>query len=87
MKINQKKTQAMSFDLSKTKDFIPQLSINGIDNIDVIYQTKLLGLVISSDLSWGEHIDYITKKFHAREILWSGWKVEGGEIKKKKKNK
>ena len=51
MKINQKKTQAMPFNFSKTRDFIPQLSINGIDNIDVIYQTKLLGPVISSDLS------------------------------------
>ena len=68
MKINQKKTQVMPFNFSKTKDFIPQLSLNGTDNLDVIYQTKLLGLIITSNLSWGEHVDYITKK--AAKNFW-----------------
>ena len=68
MKINLKKTQTMPFNFSKTRDFIPQLSINGEDNMDVIYQTKLLGLIISSNLSWGDHIDYISKK--AAKNFW-----------------
>ena len=61
MKINKKK-QAMPFNFSMTKDFIPQLSIDGIDDIDVIYQTNLPVLVISINLSRGEHVDYISKK-------------------------
>ena len=68
MKINEKKTLAIPFNFSKTRDFIPQLSINGNENIDVIYHTKLLGIIITSDLSWSSHIDYITKK--AAKNFW-----------------
>ena len=68
MKINLKKTQVMPFNFSKTKDFIPQLSIKDDYQLDVIYKTKLLGLVITSDLSWSEHIQYIVSK--ASQNFW-----------------
>ena len=68
MKINYKKTQAMPFNFSKSKDFIPHLSIDGDENMNVIYQTKLLGLVINSNLSWTDHIEYISKK--AAKNFW-----------------
>ena len=58
----------MPFNFSMTKDFIPQLSIDGIDDIDVIFQTKLLSLVITSNLSWSDHVDYISKK--AAKNFW-----------------
>ena len=63
-----KKTQAMPFNFSKSRVFSPQLSIEGSDNIEVVHQTKLLGLKITSDLSWAEHVDYICKK--AARNLW-----------------
>ena len=57
MIINRKKTKCMPFINSRSKDFMPQLTMDGA-TLEVIYQLKLVSLVISSDLSWGEHVAY-----------------------------
>ena len=51
MKINVKKTNIIPFNFTKSLDFIPQLSFPGEDPIDVIYQTKLVGVIVDSTLS------------------------------------
>ena len=68
MKINLKKTKVIPFNLSKKFDFLPQLSFPGEEPLEVIYQTKLLGVTLSSDLSWSAHINEITKR--ATKKLW-----------------
>ena len=68
MRINLKKTKIMPFNFTKTKDFIPELSFPGGDPLDVIYQTKLVGVIIDSSLSWGPHVDYTVK--NASKKLW-----------------
>ena len=68
MKINFKKTKVIPFNFSKTKDFIPELSFPSSEPLEVVYQTKLVGLVISSNLSWGPHVDYTVE--NASKKLW-----------------
>ena len=68
MKINMKKTKIIPFNFTKTRDFIPELSFPGGDPLDVIYQTKLVGVIVDSSLSWGPHIEYILK--NACKKLW-----------------
>ena len=68
MKINVKKTNIIPFNFTKSLDFIPELSFPGGDPIDVIYQTKLVGVIVDSTLSWGPHVEYIVK--NASKKLW-----------------
>ena len=56
------------FNISKKFDFLPQLHFPGEEPLEVIYQTKLLGVTLSSDLSWSPHINDITKR--ATKELW-----------------
>ena len=68
MKINFKKSKIMPFNLSKSFDFLPQLHFPDCEPMDVIYETKLLGVIISSNLSWSPQVDYITSR--ATKNLW-----------------
>ena len=68
MKINNKKTKIMPFNFSKNFDFLPQLYFPGENPLEVIYQTRLLGVNISSNLSWTTHVNDITKR--ATKNLW-----------------
>ena len=68
MKINMKKTKVIPFNFTKSMDFIPELSFPGGDNLEVIYQTKLVGVIIDSSLSWGPHVEHTVKK--ANQKLW-----------------
>ena len=60
MKINRKKTKILVFNPSKKLDFLPQLNFPGESPLEVIYSTKLLGVTLSSNLSWQEHVDSTT---------------------------
>ena len=68
MKINFKKTKILSFNLSKKFDFLPQLHIPDRDPLEVIHETRLLGVSLSSNLSWAAHVDDIAKRATAK--LW-----------------
>ena len=52
MKINYGKTKLMVFNPGKIRDFHPKFELAG-KQIDLVEETKLLGVVITSDLSWG----------------------------------
>ena len=68
MKLNKSKTKCLPFISSTTKDFMPQLSLEDGNYLEVIYQLKLVGLVISSDLSWTAHVEYTIKRVNG--VLW-----------------
>ena len=68
MVLNDKKTKCIPFISSKTKDFMPQLKVNDDDFIEVIYNLKLVGLVVTSDLTWHKHIDYTVKRVNS--VIW-----------------
>ena len=57
----------MAFNFSTKYDFMPKLTIGG-EQLEVVESTKLLGVMISSDLKWNHHTDYVVKK--AKKRLW-----------------
>ena len=68
MKINIKKTKIIPFNPTKKYDFLPQVNFPGESPLEVIYTTKLLGVTLSSNLSWNDHVTNITKR--ATKKLW-----------------
>ena len=67
MKINYKKTKLMVFNPSKTRDFHPKFVLNGHE-LELVEETKLLGLTIRSDLSWTSNTHSMVKR--ASKKLW-----------------
>ena len=65
MKLNLEKTKLMLFNPCKNKDFLPDFKIENTQ-IELVEQCKLLGVVITSNLSWSENTSYITKKCYKR---------------------
>ena len=68
MKINFKKTKILPFNFSKKYDFLPQLSFPNCEPLEVIYETRLLGVTLTSNLSWSAHVNDICKR--ATKKLW-----------------
>ena len=68
MKLNKSKTKCFPFISSITKDFMPQLSLEKGSFLEVIYELKLVGLVLTSDLTWNAHVDYTIKRVNS--VLW-----------------
>ena len=61
-KINVKNRKILSFSISKKYAFLPQLNFPNCEPLEIIYDTQLLGVTISSNLSWQAHIDDISKR-------------------------
>ena len=61
MNINVTKTKEMVIHFSKNETNLPVLKLNDT-MIERVSTTKLLGLNISNDLSWDDHVDSIYKK-------------------------
>lgn len=69
MKIKETKTNIMKFNFSRSYDFPPEVQINGFCNdLSVVPQTKLLGVIITEDLKWDANTKYICQK--ALKRLW-----------------
>ena len=52
MLLNKKKTKSLLFTTTKTREFMPQLSLEEGTFLEVVFQIKLVGLVITTDMSW-----------------------------------
>ena len=61
MGINEKKTKEMIINFAKKQDVVPDLLING-EKIERVTSSKLLGLIIGSNLSLEEHVNAITSR-------------------------
>ena len=61
MQLNIPKTKLMLFNPCKSKDFVPEFEISK-KTIEHVEKTKLLGVIISSDLSWTANTDYIINR-------------------------
>ena len=68
MVINKQKTKVLNFIKSKKFDFPPELSFADGTEIECISKTKLVGVILSENLSWHENTLYICQK--ARQKLW-----------------
>ena len=47
---------------------MPQLSLEEGNYLEVIYQLKLVGLVINTELTWNDHITYTVTRVN--RVLW-----------------
>ena len=67
MKINYKKTKLMVFNPGRTIDFLPRFTIEE-NELEVVEETRLLGLVIRNDLSWSSNTKFMIQR--ANKKLW-----------------
>ena len=58
----------MLFNRARSLDFQPELYL-GDNLIEVVEETKLLGVIMSSDLKWKRHINYMKKDCYSR--MWA----------------
>ena len=63
--INKTKDLIICFNKKVSAEDIPPLCING-NNIERVNTFKLLGVFVSSDLSWDYHVMYILRKVTKR---------------------
>ena len=67
MKINYKKTKLMLFNPGQAMDFHPRFQLGG-HSIEMVEESKLLGVIIRSDLSWSSNTNYMVAR--ANRKLW-----------------
>ena len=60
MLLNKKKTKTMNFNFTNNFQFSSRLSIQG-EEIETIRETKLLGVMITNNLSWDLNTEFIVK--------------------------
>ena len=65
---NNKKSKVMVFNPTRKFQFPPELKIGTGDQLEVIEEVKLLGLLITSDMKWHNNTEYITTK--AKQRIW-----------------
>ena len=68
MELNRKKSNAMVFNFTKNYQFSSRAKIDN-DVIDIVTETKLLGVIVNDKLSWDSNTSFIVKKANARMRL------------------
>ena len=69
MKINAAKTKIMLFNKSQILDFQPEITLQNSETyLDVVDQSRLLGLQVTTDLRWAAHTQSIVKRANSK--LW-----------------
>ena len=66
MKLNPTKCKEMTINFMTNHNLICSPIIIGTNTIQNVSSYKLLGVIISSDLSWNRHVKYVTKKANKR---------------------
>ena len=68
MRLNVTKTKLMLFNPCTSRDFMPDMALDNT-RIDLVEQTKLLGVVVKSDLSWDANTKYIVVRCNSK--IWT----------------
>ena len=68
MKINKSKSKILLFNKSKNYDFLPEFAFSSGPNLEVIEQTRLLGIELTTDLRWSENTKSIYRR--AMSKMW-----------------
>ena len=66
MKLNPKKCKEMLINFMQNDNFTTRLIVLGNNTVECVTTYKLLGIIISDDLKWNAHIDYISTKASKR---------------------
>ena len=67
MKINYKKTKVILFNPCTSLDFTPKIKLSD-QSLQMVEETRLLGLIVCNDFKWSSNTDHIVKKAYKR--LW-----------------
>ena len=68
MEINIRKSKVMLFNPHRRYDFMPDIQINN-QPLEVVEKTKLLGIILTSNLKWSENTKNLTSRAYSR--LWT----------------
>ena len=79
MKLNTSKCKFMLFNPTHNYDFIPELEVEGI-RMDTMEDMKMLGLVVSNDLSWKSYTDTMVIKVYKRMWMIQRLKSRGANM-------
>ena len=79
MCVNSSKSKVLSFNFTRKHGFYPQLNLHDSE-LEVVENTKLLGVMCSSTGKWNEHIKYIAKKANTRLYFVRRLKKLGASI-------
>ena len=79
MEINYKKTKAITFNPCTSVDFSPEISLNHND-LEVVDEVRLLGLIITSDLKWASNTNSMVSKANKRIWIVRRLKFLGAEV-------
>ena len=74
MAINKTKTKATLCNTRTKWDFIPELSLNNEDNIEIVDEMKIVGYIMRSDMEMCSNTEYLVKKAFKR--MWLIWRVK-----------
>ena len=66
LKLNPKKCKEMLINFMQNDNFTTRSIVIGNNTVECVTTYKLPGIIISSDLKWSEHTDYISKKASKR---------------------
>ena len=69
MKINKRKTKELVIDFSKTRTNFPTIRIDGT-HTQRVTEAKILGITITSNLTWDVHVDEIKREKQARGCFY-----------------
>ena len=79
MQLNLKKTKFMVLNPSKTMDFLPEFESGG-SCVETVENMKLLGFIISSNLSWKENSKMMVRKAYQRLWAIKRLKAKGADL-------
>ena len=79
MKLNTGKCKFMLFNPTINYDFVPELEIDGKE-LDTMDEMKMLGLVLSNDLSWRPNTDNMIMKAYKRMWMIKRLKSRGANL-------
>ena len=68
MKINTSKSNIMIFNRAKNHDFQPEYAFSDGETLNVLEETRLLGIQLSTDLKWNSNTKSVCKK--AMSKMW-----------------
>ena len=79
MVINESKTKIMLFNPARKIDILPKMELNEGISVEVVDITKLLGLIVRSDLKLQRNTDNIKKKSYSQMWILRNLKRFGAE--------
>ena len=68
MEISTKKTKAMIINFTENYQFTSRMQLNNV-NIDIVDEMKILGTIVTNDLSWNKNTKHLVQKVNKRMLL------------------